>query len=35
MVRFDSVEERRAAMQVAADEFEAEDETEGLLAIGY
>lgn len=35
MIRFKSEEDRKKAILVAADEFDAEDETTGMLGIGY
>ena len=35
MVKFGSVEEKKIAILAAADEFDKEDETNGLLAVGY
>lgn len=35
MVKFGSVEEKKSAILAAADEFDKEDETNGLLAVGY
>jgi hypothetical protein len=35
MAKFGSVEEKKAAVMTAADSFDKEDETEGLLAVGY
>lgn len=35
MAKFNSVEEKNAAVLTAADGFDNEDETEGMLAVGY
>jgi hypothetical protein len=35
MAKFGSVDEKNAAVMTAADSFDKEDETEGLLAVGY
>lgn len=35
MAKFDTVEEKNAAVLTAADGFDNEDETEGMLAVGY
>jgi hypothetical protein len=35
MIRFKSNEDRKKAILLAADNFDAEDETNGMLGIGY
>jgi len=35
MVRFLSIEERRASIMEAAKVFEEDDETEGMFGVGY
>ena len=35
MAKFDTVEEKNVAVLTAADGFDNEDETEGMLAVGY